>query len=92
MDLNTGLYMSYIKPNDTPTYINKKSNHPPSITKNIPIAVNKRLSNISANEEVFMKAIPLYQEALGKSGYDHQLKFNPPQKTNGKRRNSRKQS
>ena len=73
-----------------PSYINKKSNHPPSITKNIPIAVNRRLSSISANEEVFKKAIPPYQEALKKSSYDYQLKFCPPQKTNGgKRRNSR---
>ena len=82
--------MPYNKPDNTPNYINKKSNHPSSITKYIPLSVNRRLSSISANEEVFKKAIPPYQEALKKSGYDCQLKFCPPQKTNGgKRRNQR---
>ena len=45
--------------------------------KNIPAAVNKRLSSISANEAVFNAATPLHQEALVKSGYSHQLKFEP---------------
>ena len=69
LDLNTGIYKPFIKPNDTPIYINKKSNHPPSILKNIPAAVNRRLSNISANEGVFKESIPPYQEALAKGGY-----------------------
>ena len=77
LDLTTGIYKPFIKPNDTPLYINKKSNHPPSILKNIPAAVNRRLSNISANEGVFKESIPPYQEALAKGGYEHQLKFEP---------------
>ena len=56
LDLNTGLYKPFMKPNDNPVYVNKNSNHPPSIIKNIPAAVNRRLSNISANENVFAEA------------------------------------
>ena len=48
------------------------------ILKNIPYSVNKRLSSISSNEQVFNLASPPYQEALNKSGYDFTLKFDPP--------------
>ena len=71
-----------MKPNDTPIYINKDSNHPPSIINNIPLAVNKRLSSISANEEIFNKAATPYQEALNKSGYNYKLRYEPTQNDN----------
>ena len=64
LDLNSGLYKPFSKPNDIPVYVSKNSNHPRPILKNIPAAVNKRLSNISANETVFKEAIPPYKTAL----------------------------
>ena len=67
-----------MKPNDIPLYVDKNSNHPPGILKNIPKSVNNRLSKISANQEVFMQACTPFQEALKKSGYDYKLNFNPP--------------
>jgi len=72
-----GVYSPYMKPNNTPLYVHKESNHPPSIIKNIPESINKRLSNISSNENIFNDATPVYQEALNNSGYDYNLKFNP---------------
>ena len=51
--LDSGIFKPYIKPNNTILYVNKNSKHPPQITKNILAAVNKRLSNISADEKVF---------------------------------------
>ena len=87
MDLNTGLFKPFMKPNDTPIYINRKSNHPQTITKNIPLAVNRRLSSISATEVVFKEAIPPYQEALDKAGYNHQLRYDPPSNQRNKNRN-----
>ena len=77
MDLNSELFKPYTKPNDKPLYVNKQSNHPPSIIKKIPLAVNRRLTSISANEEVFRQAAPPYQAALISSGYSHALKFEP---------------
>ena len=61
-DLQRGIFKPYRKPNDTTNYVHSKSNHPPSILKNIPKNVNKRLSSISANKEVFDEA------ALAKGG------------------------
>ena len=40
------------------------SNHPPSIIKNIPAGINRRLSPISSDRESFEKAAPPYQRAL----------------------------
>ena len=59
--------------------MNAGSNHPPSILKNIPIGVHKRLCEISAIKEVFDLAAPLYQAELDRCGYKHQLKFSPPE-------------
>ena len=77
MDLDADVYKPYIKPNTTPLYINSLSNHPPTITKNLPAAINKRLSSISCNKEEFEKAAPVYRDALEKSGYKHKLEFDP---------------
>lgn len=66
----------YMKPDNTPLYVNTKSNHPPSVLKAIPQGINKRLETISSNEIIFNKAKAPYQEALQKSGYDHTLEYN----------------
>ena len=54
----------YRKPNNTPLYIRSKSNHPPSITKQLPSMTNRRISNLPCNENEFNKAEPLYESAL----------------------------
>ena len=69
LDLRSGTFMPFMKPNNTPTYVHYRSNHPPSIIRNIPEAINRRLSNISSDEKSFTDAIPPYQAALQKSGY-----------------------
>ena len=92
LDLNTGLYKPYIKPNDTPVYVNKHSNHPPSILKNIPSAVNKRLSKNSANQKIFEEAIPPFQNALNNCGYSYQMKYEPNQTTNTSNKNNHKRN
>ena len=87
LDLNSGVFKPYMKPNNSPQYINKKSNHPPAIIKSIPEAVNKRLSSISQNEQVFNSAKPPYQEALAKSGFEYELKYKQPTDSNNKNHN-----
>ena len=87
LDLDSGIFKPYMKPNNTILYVNKNSNHSPQITKNIPAAVNKRLSNISADETVFRDAIPPYQQALNQSGYEFNLKFEPDVNNGAKKRN-----
>ena len=70
-----------------PLYVHRLSNHPPSVIKNIPEGVNKRLSSISSNEEMFESVAPIYREALAKSGYDFQLKFDPHASEPSKKKN-----
>ena len=55
--------------------MHRKSNHPPSILKNIPESINKRLSEISSDKECFDSAKQVYQEALDKSGYRYDLTY-----------------
>ena len=69
LDLKTGTYKPYRKPGDTPLYLNMASNHPPTIIKNLPKSINKRLTSISASEDIFEEAKPIYAAALSKSGF-----------------------
>ena len=78
LDLTAGLHEPYLKPNNNIQYVHTASNHPKHVIENIPKGVEKRLSLLSSNEEIFKKAIPPYQEALRKAGHKYQLKFIPP--------------
>ena len=48
--------------------------------KNIPFNINKWLTNISSNPQVFNETITPYQKALDESGYSHTLTYNLPTK------------
>ena len=74
IDLNSGTYKPFKKPNNKIQYVHKQSNHPPHIKKQIPIAVGNRLSNISSNEEIFNQAKEEYESALKECGYKTTLK------------------
>ena len=76
-------------------YISVSSNHPPSIIKQIPSSINRRLSNLSSDEEVFLNNIQPYREALKKkSGFRDQLTYVEPkiseERNNEKRKRKRK--
>ena len=88
MDLESGIFKPYMKPNNTPLYIHRLSNHPPSVIKNIPKSVNRRLSSVSSNKEVFVQAAPPYQKALSDSGYNFELKFDPTINNNNNNNNN----
>ena len=75
LDLRAEIYKPYKKPNSNLTYIHKQSNHPPSIIKNLPKSINKRLSTNSKNAQIFNEACPAYTEALKKNGYNTNLQF-----------------
>ena len=83
-DLNNGKFKPYRKPNDDLLlYINRHSNHPPSIIKQLPTSINKRISALSADEQTFHESAPIYQNALRHSNFDHKLDYmkQAPQKT-----------
>ena len=79
-------YYPYRKPNNTPLYINKKSNHPPQIIKQLPAMINRRICEISCNEEEFRKAKYTYKDALEKCGYNDDMKYQKYQKEPMKRK------
>ena len=45
------------KENNKPIYINKHSNHPPSILKQLPKSTEKRISETSSNKNIFDESI-----------------------------------
>ena len=78
-DLTSGKHRPYRKPNDDPLYIHKHSNHAPSILRQLPVSINKRISTLSSDKETFQDAAPTYQTALGHSNFAHKRQ---PQVTN----------
>ena len=89
LDLPSMTYWTFNKENNIPRYVHCKSNHPPSIIKNIPKGVNRRLSVNSANEDLFEATIPIYQEALKNAGYDYELKYEQPSDSREQSNNKR---
>ena len=76
-DLEKDSYYPCKKPNDTPIYVHRGSNHPLNILKQLPQMTAKRLSDLSCNEEEFKKAANEYQEVLKKSGFNTKLEYTP---------------
>ena len=87
-NLNDGSFRPYRKPDDDTSYINVNSDHPPSIIKQLPLSIERRLSAISSSEEVFDQSKGYYQEALRRSGHTHVLQYKAPQPR--RRRNRKK--
>ena len=69
LNLSTGRYWPYRKPNDQPLYINVQSNHPPLITKKLPCMIVKRISKISCDVDAFNRSLPVYEQALEQNGH-----------------------
>ena len=59
VDLSKNSYKSYRKPNNEPLYINRSSNYPPPIIREIPKVVNKRINTLSCDRQTFDKAAPV---------------------------------
>ena len=70
LNLSDGTYAPRMKPNSVPLYINRNSNHPPAIIKQLPKSINKRISSLSANHSLFESTAPVYRDALKRSKYD----------------------
>lgn len=76
-NLTNNSHKPYRKPNNEPIYINKLSNHPPNILKELSKSIHKRISEISSNEAIFNQSIGKYKSALKASGFDEKGDYTP---------------
>ena len=90
LNLTTGKYQPYNKPDNNPLYINLLSNHPPNIIKNLPENISKRINTLSADETTFNKSKDLYNNALAESGFKYKITFQKQQNTSTITNNTKK--
>ena len=67
IDLVIDIYKPFRKPNNKPLYVNKCSNHPPNILKQLPKSTEKRISETSSNIDAFDKLIKIYDDTFHES-------------------------
>ena len=91
LNLNNGFCKPYHKPDDIIQYINKESNHPPSIIEHLPASIEKRLSNNSSDEKIFKEAAIYYEDTLNKAGYINNLVYQTPSTSNQENKNKSRQ-
>ena len=86
LDITNAEYRPYHKENHTPIYVHAESNHPQSILKQIPLTVQRRISNLCSDSQVFEREKLFYEDALGRSGYTTKLTYTPSTTSRGKQR------
>ncbi len=70
-----GSFRPFRKAEKVTHYVHCQSDHPPSITRNIPEMISRRVASISSNREVFDAAKPYYEDALRRSGYEPNMSY-----------------
>ena len=83
-------YKPYRKPSDEPLYINKHSNHPPSVLLQLSKSISKRISEISSNEEIFKQSVPIYEKAYEDSCLNEKLVYNKENTTSNEQDEKKK--
>ena len=71
-------------------YINKQSNHPPNMIRDIPKAISKRLSVISCNKSMFDKTVHVYEKGLKNSCFNEKISYIEKDKPSEQHRNNKK--
>ena len=89
-DLENSSYKPYRKDVSPPIYINSESNHPRHIKKGLPEMIGRRVSDLSANKDVFSAEIPIYKNALRNAGYENELEYTESNTRKQKNRRRRK--
>ena len=84
--LRNETYKPFRKPNNETLFINRQFNHPPTIIKQLPSVIEKRISELSCNETEFNAVKEDYESALKNSGFNEHLKFNRPEQKNRNRK------
>ena len=77
-DLYNNAYKPFLKDNSKPVYINKHSNHPTRIIKQLSKSIEKQISKTSSNQDIFDESIKLYKDVLKESGFSEPLNYIAP--------------
>ena len=75
LNLENSIYCPYLTDSNKIIYVNTESNHPLSIIKQLPKLMELRLSQLSANKEIFKNSATPCNEALTKAGRKHQIQY-----------------
>lgn len=90
LDLKNDSHRPYKKPNTKLTYVNRLSNHPNAIKKEIPNIINSRLSQLSSNQHEFDSMKNEYEQALKECNYKERMFYNNGNKNKDQDENSSK--
>ena len=82
----TGKFFIFRKLNKKPYYINAKSNHPPTMIKDILNVMNRRVLDLCCNEEKYEKAKLLNESAFNESMYKTTMTYTKITTTNNRNR------
>ena len=82
LDLKTGLFYPYHKPNENLHYVNCNSNHPYAVIKSVVKVISHRISKLSANNQIFNDNAEYYNKALARAGYVEKIQFNNNNQSN----------
>ena len=82
LDLATGLYKPFSKPNDKLTYIHKNSCYPQVTFKNLVNNISRNISSLSSNRDIFNRPAPYYNTAPEARGHKEKIEYiDKPQQT-----------
>ena len=68
-----------------PIYIQRASNHPPDIIKQLPSMIGRCITSISINKEVFDAEALIYNFALRHSGFTEEIQYTEDSNSQSKR-------
>ena len=78
LNLSNGSYRPDKKPNEEINYRHVNSDLSPSILKQRPMSIEKRLSSLSSPKEIFQETLLYYEQCLSNCGYKEKLRYRDP--------------
>ena len=78
LNLNNGTFKLFSKNDSTPRYINISSNHPRSVLRQIPNAVNQMINRLYSSKKNFKESKGICDNALKNSGFQGRLEYLTP--------------
>ena len=78
LNLNNGTFKPFSKNDSASRYINISSNHPRSVLRQIPNAVNQRINKLSSGKKIFEENKSRYDDTLKDSGFQGRLEYLTP--------------